>query len=90
MIGWFKRWRARRVQQAKNEACQRDGHLLMRSGEMTPGKMVGGAGVPIGKPEFGLYSCKCGYGEINELDMIPYRRPWDEGEQLKAEARKVV
>lgn len=86
MIGFFKRWQAKRKHEAQLKICREDGHFLKHAGELTPGKMVNGAAVPIGPAEFWIYSCLCGYSEINDVSLRPYRRPFDEGERLKKEA----
>lgn len=83
MIGWFRRWKAARVKAKNLETCRREGHLLLKSGEATPGKMVGGAAIPTGPAEFWFYSCKCGYGELNDPGPASYRRSVEEAERLK-------
>lgn len=84
IVSFFRRWRQRRAKEKQLRACREDGHTLNRCGEMTPGRMVDGAPVATGKPEFWLFSCKCGYGEANDVGVAsPYRRPWDEAERMK-------
>lgn len=80
----FKRWRQKRAKARQLKACQRDGHTLVRNGEMTPGRMVKGKPVAHGKPDFWLFACKCGYGEVNDVGTKDgYRRSWEDAEKLK-------
>lgn len=89
MMAWIRRWKARRAHEKQLRECREDGHNLIRTGELTPGKMVGGSAIPVGKPHFWLFACKCGYGEVNDVGTAsPYRRPFDEGLRLMEEAKK--
>lgn len=88
MIGIIRRYLQEKKVEKQRQKCRMEGHLLIRSGELTPGKMVGGAAVPSGPAEYGLYACACGYGECNELDLKPYRRSYREGVQLMEESKK--
>lgn len=87
ILAWWRRRKARIKHEKQIQECREDGHFLVRSGELTPATMKGGAPVPTGKPDFWLFSCKCGYSEVNDVGTVgPYRRTWDDGEHLKKTA----
>ena len=58
---------------------------MTKRGEMTPGKMAGGVPVPIGKPDFWIFGCPCGYNEINDVGTQNYRRDYLEGLKMMEE-----
>lgn len=85
MIGMFSRWRARRRHERQLALCKQFGHSMTRSGELTPAKEVGGVSVPTGPAEFWIFSCKCGYSEVNDVGLGSYVRSYADGEKLKEE-----
>lgn len=81
MIKFFKRWWLARAKKKHLANCERDGHLLNRVGELSPGTSIGAV---TGPAEFWLFACKCGYGEIEVVGKkSPYRRSWEAGEAFK-------
>lgn len=87
---FIKQYRARRKREKQLRTCREDGHFLTHSGELTPSKLVGGIPIPVGRAEFWIYSCPCGYSEVNDPKMRPYRRSFEEAERLKLEAGEVT
>ena len=84
MIGWIKSLIATNRRARLIKECQTNGHVLCKSGELSPAVM-GPGGIPLanGSAEFWIYGCPCGYNEVDVPLKKPYRRSWKDGEGFK-------
>lgn len=88
MIVFIKGLIAKYKHAAQLKACRRFGHFLNKNGEGREHEMRNGVPVPVAPVSAWVMTCKCGYGEIANVNTEPYHVTFEDGQKKLEEARR--